>query len=250
MKNQKSVTFEFKFSVVIPCNNEQENLEFFLPSLVDSLKEEIYEIIIINDGSTDDTKSFIQDNYPDIRMITHKKCLGLSAGLMHGAQEANNEWVITIDGDGEIPAHYVKEAIDYFKKQYRGEDIAVFAERATRKDGWVKVFQSNFGRKFMNFFLKSDWKNTISPLKVISKKTFVSLPFFEGVHRFIPYLIKAKGVKCWTFPIHTVHRRFGQTHFNLGNRGLNTALDLVLVALLTHKIKKWVKRDRLKEIDI
>lgn len=225
------------FSVVIPCHNECENLKIFLPDVIKTMSTENYEIVLINDGSSDQTEQWVTQNFPSVQLISHPQQLGLSSALTNGINHAHGQWIITIDGDGEVPAFYIKEAIQILKKNNQ-KNIAVFSERVSRKDGYTKSFQSTLGRKFMNFCLGGKWKSTISSLKIIEKKDLLSIPFFEGFHRFIPYFIKAQNIDCLSFPVHTIKRPFGQTHFNLTNRGLNTILDLWISYLLIKKIKR------------
>ena len=132
--------------MVIPAKNEAENLDFLIDELAVALKDRAYEIVVVDDGSTDDTAAVLKRKKAaglPVRHIRHSRSLGKSAGLRTGMLAARGEIIVTVDGDGQNDPAYIPAMLDRFADP--GSDLAlVVGERQNRTDGGQKKYASRF----------------------------------------------------------------------------------------------------------
>ena len=181
-------------SVVIPLYNETYNIEPLYKEIIKSLNSIIiFEIIYVDDGSNDNSH-LILDNLKKekfVKVIKHNRNLGQSFSLLSGIKEAKYETIVTLDGDGQnIPGDIIKLIEVYFASKNL---CLVGGIREYRKDSNLKIISSKIANFVRSSILQDKCADTGCGLKVFNKEKFLSLPFFDGIHRFLPALFRGFG---------------------------------------------------------
>jgi dolichol-phosphate mannosyltransferase len=225
-------------SVVVPLFNEAENVPNLQAELNSALSGLDYEIIFVDDGSTDRT---IERIAPDarVRVVRFEKNTGQSAAIYAGLQAARGATAVLIDGDlqndpADIPRLLAEIA--------RGADL-VCGYRAQRKDTRVKRLTSRIANFVRSRFTKDGVRDTGCTLKAMRRPCIAALMPFKGMHRFIPALVKGAGFTLVEIPVNHRPRKFGQSKYGLGNRALRATIDMFGVRwLLSRRLNYTEKR--------
>ena len=225
-------------SIIIPIFNEAENIESLLKEIQSVLKEKInYEIIIVNDCSLDNTSEILgKINSLKIKVINHSKNLGQSSSILSGIKNSNYDSVLTIDGDCQNNPKDILKLYDI----YFNENIysLVGGLRIKRKDSFIKILSSKIANSIRQLFLKDNCKDTGCSLKIFNKKIFLSLPYFDGIHRFLPALYKGYGYKTYFVEVDHRARIKGQSKYGTIDRLIKGVYDLFRVKKILMDIKK------------
>ena len=165
------------FSIIIPVYNEADNIISLYEEIVNSIPSNInYEIIFVDDASTDNTNSLLTKLLDDklVTTFNHKKNLGQSFSIISGIKNASYEIIVTIDGDGQnVPSDIIR----LLKAYTLSKDIyLVGGIRIQRKDSLVKILASKIANKIRSLLLNDDCLDTGCGLKVFSRKVFMKLP--------------------------------------------------------------------------
>ena len=227
-----------KFTIIIPVFNEEGNIENLINEIVNSLKiyNEKYEILIVNDASTDNSKKIINklflQNQNLINYINNEINKGQSFSIKEGIRNSKYETIITIDGDGQNDPKDIYKLLDkYFSDPAIG---LVGGIRKNRKDSFNKIISSKIANYVRQLILKDNCNDTGCSLKVFDKKTFLNFPFFNGIHRFLPAIYKGTGKKCYFINVNHRYRKFGNSKYGTLNRLLYGIRDMI-------KVKKLIK---------
>tara|TARA_Y100001970_G_C14114123_1_gene792578 strand:- start:222 stop:917 length:696 start_codon:yes stop_codon:yes gene_type:complete len=225
-------------SIIIPIFNEAENIESLLKEIQSVLKEKInYEIIIVNDCSLDNTSEILgKINSLKIKVINHSKNLGQSSSILSGIKNSNYDSILTIDGDCQNNPKDILKLYDI----YFNENIysLVGGLRIKRKDSFIKILSSKIANSIRQLFLKDNCKDTGCSLKIFNKKIFLSLPYFDGIHRFLPALYKGYGYKTYFVEVDHRARIKGQSKYGTIDRLIKGVYDLFRVKKILMDIKK------------
>ena len=228
-------------SVIIPLYNESESLPELAAWIAKVMDENqySYEMLMVDDGSTDDSWSIIKDlsaGNPAIHGISFRRNYGKSAALYHGFAAAQGDVVITMDADlqdspDEIPALYRKvteEGYDVVSgwKQHRKDNVVtknipskIYNATARRITG-IKLHDMNCG------------------LKAYRQEVVKNIEVYGEMHRYIPYLAKNAGFgRITEMPVHHQKRKYGKSKFGM-NRFVNGFLDLLSLWFLSTFGKK------------
>ena len=234
-----------KISVVVPVHNETDNVALLIEEIHQALKgQEAYEMLFVNDGSTDDTLAKLQEamkTYPHLRVLQHQRSCGQSRAVHSGVQAARYDWVATLDGDGQndpadIPAMIAK--LD----EGSGYDL-VCGYRAKRKDTTFKRLQSRIANFVRSRFVGDHVRDTGCTLKVMRRDCREALLLFNGMHRFIPALIRNMGWRVTEMPVNHRPRIHGVSKYGFGNRALRATMDMFGVRWLNSRRTRYVIRE-------
>ncbi len=232
------------FTIVVPVFNECKNIEFLCNEILDSLIDcpVIYEVIFVNDGSIDDTDKKLEkiiNLNKDIRLISHNKNIGQSSAILTGVKNANYNTVVTIDGDRQnIP----KDIIKLLKIFFSSEDIKLVSGiRINRRDNIIKILTSKIANFVRASILKDKCPDTGCGLKVFSKKIFLQIPFFNGIHRFLPALFRGFGYNVSYVEVGHRKRVEGKTKYGTLDRLFKGIIDIIRVKTIINKINKYDK---------
>ncbi len=222
-----------KFSIIIPLYNESCCIENLIEEIVVNLKTFEYEIITVNDFSTDNTLEILHNlkNKYSLNIINNNKNLGQSLSIIEGIKKATTETIVTIDGDGQNNPKDIQLLFDKFSSGNYG---LVAGIRLRRKDSLIKIISSRIANFIRSKYLDDDCKDTGCSLKVFSKKTFLSLPFFDGIHRFLPALFKGFGHKVIFISVDHRPRFGGKSKYGTFKRLLKGLSDM-------YRVKKIIK---------
>jgi len=119
IKNSKTKGFDF--TIIIPAWNEEDMIEETINTIENYFKKRNFELLIVNDGSTDSTKTIVEKlmkRYSNLRLINHKKNLGIGAALKTGFKNASSNVIINMDSDLTHPIDKIEEMVDMVKKGY------------------------------------------------------------------------------------------------------------------------------------
>ncbi|MBH69128.1 MAG: dolichol-phosphate mannosyltransferase [Rhodospirillaceae bacterium] len=226
-------------SVVIPVFNECANIRPLVKEITSALdKISDYEIIFVNDCSTDNTLAVItemQDGIPQLRVITHLQRAGQSAGLRTGILAAKGQLIATLDGDGQNDPADIVKLLNEYKAQHRQGLRMITGNRVTRKDSLAKRKASLIANSIRKFLLKDDNPDTGCSLKLFERDFFLKLPYFDHMHRFLPALAKRENCSIIVVPVNHRHRVHGTSKYANLDRLLAGIPDLLGVMWLIRR---------------
>lgn len=226
------------FSVVIPLKNEVENINCLIDELepVMEMLQRPWELICIDDGSTDGTKRLLQNlskHKPYIRLIAFQRNYGQSSAFDAGFKAAQGEFVITLDGDGQNDP----KDIPHLVQKVSSSDM-VCGIRLKRKDTFVKRITSKMANRIRNLLVDDGVQDTGCSLKIYRKACLDKIKMYHGMHRFLPALFKIEGFRVEQHVVNHRQRLKGKSNYNFFNRSFNTIADLLAV--------RWMKKRHLK----
>ncbi len=216
-----------RLSVVIPVMNEEENIEPLFKALREALKDEDYELIFVDDGSTDNTVKRIKELAgEDTKLLVFSRNFGQSLAMMAGIDAAKGDIIATIDGDLQNDPKDIPLMLK--KMENEGWDV-VAGVRAKRQDGFLlRKIPSKIAnwiiRKSTGVYLK-DYGCT---LKLFKKDVAKNLGLYGELHRFIPVLAKLYGAKMTEMDVRHHPRVHGQSKYGIG-RTFKVISDLMLM---------------------
>jgi len=223
-----------QISVVIPVYNEEENLEILMEELTAVLNEthRNYEVILVDDGSSDRSFQIMekmagQDSH--VTVIRFKRNAGQSAAFDAGFKLAKGEVVVTLDSDLQNDPQDIPLLLEKM-----GEYDMVCGVRMKRMDSWIRLASSKIANYVRNRLSDEEVTDTGCSLKAYRREFLKRLKLFNGMHRFLPTLMKMEGARVTEVPVHHRPRKFGKSKYNIRNRLLRSFLDLLAV--------RWMKK--------
>lgn len=201
-------------SAVVPVYNEEESLGVFFKLLEKALValRRPFEIIFIDDGSSDSTFSILKNiskKHKYVRVFSLRKNHGKAEALSLGFQKAKGNLIVTLDADlQDVPSEIGK----LIKKTNEGFDV-VCGWRKFRKDPIKKVLSSRFFNLLARFFWGLYLHDYNSGLKLLTKEAAMSIPLYGGFHRFIPLLCYQEGFSVTEVVVLHQKRRFGKSKY-------------------------------------
>jgi glycosyltransferase involved in cell wall biosynthesis len=154
-----------------------------------------FEVIYINDGSSDGTDaelSALMARYPWLRRLRHARSCGQSAALRSGVAAARAPIVVTLDGDGQNDPAFLPKLIEALQAG-RPRIGLIAGQRVGRKASGFKKFQSRVANGVRGAILRDGTRDTGCGLKAFDRDLFLALPYFDGLHRFLPALVRREG---------------------------------------------------------
>jgi dolichol-phosphate mannosyltransferase len=224
-------------SVVVPVFNEEENVPILQSELRAALGGLDYEIIFVDDGSTDRSAEKIE-RLPNVRVVRFEKNTGQSAALYAGIKTARGRTIVMIDSDLQNDPVDIPRLLAEIS---RGADL-VCGYRAHRKDTFAKRLTSRIANLIRSRFTKDYVRDTGCTLKAMRRECADALVPFKGMHRFIPALIRGAGYRLVEIPVNHRLRRFGQTKYGFGSRAVRATTDMFGVRwLLSRRLKDKIR---------
>jgi dolichol-phosphate mannosyltransferase len=223
-----------KITIIVPVYNEQESLFKFKEKMDDFLLKSKFEtsVLFVNDGSNDDSLLIIKSiarTDQRYHFISLSNNSGLSTAIKAGIDYVNTPWLGYIDADLQtLPTDFLL----YF--DYMPSHEMINGIRAKRKDTFVKKISSKVANRFRRWMINDGIADTCCPLKIIKTDFAKSIPFFKGMHRFMPALIQLQGGKVKEVEIRHFERYAGMAKYNLRNRLIGPFIDTLAFV--------WIKR--------
>jgi glycosyltransferase involved in cell wall biosynthesis len=219
-----------KYSVVVPVYNEEENAGPLAAEIASAMDKLSYEMIFINDCSTDTTLDVLQNlkkTHKTLRVITHGENAGQSRSVRSGVMAARGVYIATLDGDGQNDPADIPALIKKITRKDAPKNLAlVGGRRAKRKDTWAKRVGSKFGNGVRKWLLKDEADDTGCGLKVFKREAFLRLPYFDHIHRYIPALMLREGYAIEFADVGHRNRQFGVSKYTNFGRLMVSIADL------------------------
>jgi glycosyltransferase involved in cell wall biosynthesis len=224
---------QIKYSIVVPFYNEEENIPLLYQKtreVMNALREP-YEMVFVDDGSTDGTYSSllaIYDDDPHVRLVRLRRRFGQTAALKAGFDCTRGEFVIAMDGDLQ---HEPSEIPMFIEKINEGYDV-VTGWRVRRSDPWLtRRLPSSVANWMMARLSGVDLHDFGTTFKAYRKEILDEVHLYGDLHRFIPAIASRLGAKIAEVPISNPERKNGKSHYGLG-RTIRVLLDLLSVSFL------------------
>jgi dolichol-phosphate mannosyltransferase len=227
-------------SVVVPVRNEAENVSPLIAEIAAALDGRWqYEIIYVNDGSTDPTAerlATIMSQRGNLRQIRHATSSGQSAAVRSGVRAAHGAIVATLDGDGQNNPAFLPDLIAAIERG--GQRVGLAAgQRVGRKDTGFKKIQSRVANGVRNAILRDGTRDTGCGLKAFRREVFLMMPYFDGLHRFLPALMRREGYEIAYVDVIDRPRHSGVSNYGFFDRLWIGIMDLAGVWWLIRRKK-------------
>ena len=228
-------------SVVIPVCNEEESIGILIEEITQALAQKYqHEIIVVDDGSTDKTLevlSKIKKDLPTLRVIKHLQNSGQSTAVRTGVQYANSNWIATLDGDGQNDPADIPNLYNELVSQNLDPWLVVAGYRKKRKDTWLKRISSKYANGIRDKLLRDGTPDTGCGLKIFARDSFLALPYFDHMHRYIPALFQRQGGRVVSIEVNHRHRMQGTSKYGFHNRLWVGIVDILGVRWLQNRAR-------------
>ncbi|MBT3464901.1 MAG: glycosyltransferase family 2 protein [Candidatus Pacebacteria bacterium] len=199
-------------SVFFPCFNEEKNIPFFVKESLAFLPQVAnkFEIIIIDDGSTDGTKKVVNDlekKHKQVKVVSHSENKGYGAALRTGFSTAKFDWIFFTDGDLQFRLNQLAKFIPYTEKNH-----VIIGYRANRAEGRIRAFNARLFKVYIDLLFRIGVKDIDCAFKLFHRETLQSL-HLESTGAFtsseVLYKLKKRGEKFIQLPVQHRKRRYG-----------------------------------------
>src|SRR5258706_15541947 len=207
-----------ELSLVVPAYNERDNLAPLLAEIAAALTGRSYEVIVVDDGSTDGTLAelkSLRQRYPQLRVIAFERNAGQTAAFAAGFRAARAPVVVTLDADLQNNPADIPALVDTLQ---RTGTTAVAGYRAARRDTTWKRLQSRIANGVRNRLNGEVIRDTGCSLKAFRTEALRAVPLIPGMHRFLPTLIQIQGGTVTEVPVGHRPRKHGVTKYGMWNR--------------------------------
>ena len=230
---------DMRVSVVIPVRDEALSI----PSLTEGLTSALadwapFEIIYVDDGSIDDSPMVLKElcRQPPIRAIRHAAPAGQSAAIRTGVLAARAAIIVTLDGDGQNDPLDIPGLLEALLSADQPRIGLVQGERTGRKDTPWKRLTSRLANGVRRTMLRDGARDSGCGLRAFPRQTYLALPFFDHLHRFMPALVLREGYEVIFLPVSHHPRQAGSSHYGTLDRLFAGFADLIGVW--------WLRRRR------
>lgn len=230
-----------ELSIVVPVHNEEANVGPLVSEIAQVLAEHglSAEMVFVDDGSQDNTLAELtrmQAVFPALRVLRHHLCCGQSTALHTGVRLAHGVVIATLDGDGQNdPADIPRLLAEWRNFSVTGRESLVAGYRKNRQDTDWRRFSSRLANAVRGFMLKDQTPDSGCGLKVFSRALFLSLPYFDHMHRFLPALARRAGASVVSLEVNHRPRLYGYSKYGTWQRLWVGIWDLLGVFWLQHR---------------
>ncbi len=225
-------------SLVIPVYNERDNLAPLIGEIEQALGGRRFEIVAVDDGSTDGSLQALKElkrGHPSLHVVAFAANAGQTAAFAAGFQAARAPVIVTLDADGQNDPADIPGLVDALAAS---GSTAVAGYRVDRHDSRWKLLQSRIANAIRNRLNGETIRDTGCSLKAFRAAAVRALPLFNGMHRFLPTLVKLQGGTVAEVPVHHRPRRSGRTKYGMWNRVFRSLADAFAV--------RWMQRRALR----
>ena len=232
-----------RLSLVIPVKNEKENVIPLANEIFRVMEREghIHEVIFVDDGSIDGTVEKLcamRQETKFLRVVRHTNCCGQSTALLSGIRSARYPTIVTLDGDGQNDPEDIPLLLETLGVLQQQSPVAmVVGYRNRRQDTAARRWSSKLANDVRSRLLKDQTPDTGCGLKAFSRETFLSLPYFNHMHRFLPALVWRMGGQVTSVEINHRPRTHGNSKYGNLDRLRVGIVDLLGVLWLQKRSK-------------
>jgi dolichol-phosphate mannosyltransferase len=216
-------------AVVVPVRNEAGNVKPLVAEIVAACGAfPSFEVIYVDDGSSDETPAVLaalRASHACLRVLRHASSCGQSAAVRSGVRAARAPIVVTIDGDGQNNPAYIPALVQALQAAGPRTGLAA-GQRLGRKDTGFKKLQSRVANAVRSFILKDGTRDTGCGLKAFRREVYLSLPYFDALHRFMPALVRREGFEVALVDVVDRLRLTGVSNYGFFDRLWVGILDL------------------------
>jgi glycosyltransferase involved in cell wall biosynthesis len=217
-------------SVVVPVRNEAGNIAPLVTEIATALGKAVsFEIVYVNDGSTDGTESeltLLMASRPWLRQVKHQSSCGQSAAVSTGVRHARAPVVVTLDGDGQNDPAFIPALLQELAAGAPRVGL-IAGQRVGRQATGFKKLQSRIANGVRGAVLRDGTRDTGCGLKAFRRDIFLALPYFDGLHRFLPALVRREGYDIGYVDVVDRVRRAGTSNYGMWDRLWVGILDLL-----------------------
>lgn len=229
-------------SIVIPVLNEAENVADLAGEVRAALASMCrFEILFVDDGSIDATAEVVRGlsaaSPPEgrIRLLRHAERCGQSAGLRSGVAAARAPLVATLDGDGQNDPADIPRLLELYRAGPHDRPLMIAGKRAKRRDSLAKRLSSRVANGVRRRLLRDGLTDTGCGLKLFERKTFLDLPYFAHMHRYLGALFLRQGGRVEALTVNHRPRSKGESKYGLFDRLWVGIVDLAGVMWLQRR---------------
>jgi dolichol-phosphate mannosyltransferase len=228
-------------AVVVPVRNEAGNIAPLVGEIASALNGQWrFEVIYVDDGSSDGTAAELKRlvaQYPWLRRLRHRQSCGQSAAVRSGVNAARAGLIVTLDGDGQNDPKFIPALLRALEAGAPRVGL-IAGQRIGRKATGFKKLQSRIANAVRGAVLRDGTRDTGCGLKAFRRDVFLSLPYFDGLHRFLPALVKREGYTIGYVDAVDRPRGTGVSNYGMWDRLWVGILDLAGVWWLIRRKKR------------
>jgi len=248
-ENSSHAVLAPEVSVLVPVMNEAGNVRPLITEICDTFLGRPFEIIYIDDGSTDETQAELRkclSEIKELRVLRHKKQSGQSVAIRSGLLASRAPLIAVLDGDGQnIPADL--PALEKALSASRPNMGMAGGVRQGRKDSLMKKFASRMANNLRSWLLKDTHPDSGCGIKIVDREVFLRLPFFNHMHRFMSVLVRREGGVVIEVPVGHRAREQGNSKYGILDRLLVGISDIMGVMWL---LSRTNYPEEIKEISL
>ena len=226
-------------SVVVPVRNEAGNITPLVVEIAAALRHRHFEVVVVDDGSTDVSEAEmhgLMTARPWLRQIRHKQSYGQSAAIRTGVIMARAPIIVTLDGDGQNDPAFIPVLIAVLEKGAPRVGL-VAGQRTGRKASKFRRMQMRIANTVRGAVLRDGARDSGCGLRAIRREVFLSLPYFDALHRFLPALVQREGLVVEYVNVVDRPRLHGVSNYGLWDRLWVGIFDLAGVWWLIQRKK-------------
>lgn len=226
-------------SLIAPVKDEVDNLVNLVDRVLEVFADrEDIELILIDDGSTDGSTQLARNlvlEHSRVRAVIFEHNRGQSAAITAGCRVARGPLIATLDADLQNDPSDLPSMIERLERE---QVDAVVGFRAKRNDNWIRRVSSKLANRVRNWISGDSIRDTGCSLKVFRSEAISTLPMFDGMHRFLPTLLRYHGFTVVEQSVKHHPRVAGESKYGVRNRALRAFLDLLAV--------RWMRSRRIE----